>query len=450
MQIQAIKGSFFTSPVYGEVNFHDNALIEVDRHGVISDILFKDQSGYQEALAHYRHQEQLVELSPDQYLLPGFIDTHIHAPQWPQLGVALDRPLNEWLEQHTFPLEAKYANLEFAHTVYTDLVEQLLAHGTTTALYFATIHMEASLELAKICAEKGQRGLVGKVVMDHPTGNPDYYRDESTEKAIADTEDFIKKVRQMAETVPQGLYPVITPRFAPSCTDQALAALGQLATKYQCHVQSHCSEGQWEHDVTAERFGKTDTQALADFGLFGPKSVMAHCNFISDEDAKIFRKHQTAVAHCPISNVYFANSVLPVRHLKDLGVEIALGTDISAGYTPSLYENMRQAVMSSRQLEEGVDTSLPASKRGVVHSRIGMNEAFYLATTGGGEALDLAIGQIAPGYACDLQVVSTSHNKDFAVFSDEEHILHRLLYSTNSDNIEAVYCQGRLVHTKNN
>ncbi|AMB99985.1 guanine deaminase [Aerococcus urinaehominis] len=448
MPIQAIKGSYFSCPSYGQVDYHEDALIELDDQGVIQAIVNQDDPAYPDRVDHYRSQQNLVELTADQYLLPGFIDTHIHAPQWPQAGIALDRPLTEWLDQHTFPLEAKYADLDFAKRVYNDLVDQLLAHGTTTALYFATIHKEASLALAKICAEKGQRGLVGKVVMDDPAGNPDYYRDASTDQALADTEDFILAVRDLAKDVPQGVYPVVTPRFAPSCTDEALAGLGELAAKYNCHVQSHCSEGQWEHDFTKERFGKTDTEALADFGLFGPKSVMAHSNFINDDDAKIFCDHQTAVAHCPISNVYFANSVIPIRHLKDLGVQIGLGSDISGGFSPSLYDNIKQAVMSSRQLEEGVDTRLDQDDRGVANSRIGLNEAFYLATAGGGEALDLPIGQIAPGFAGDLQVVSTSKLPNFDIFSEPEHILQRILYLSNKEDIKAVYCQGRLVHAK--
>ena len=75
----------------------------------------------------------------------------------------------------------------------------------------------------------------------------------------------------------------MTPRFVPSCTDEGLAGLGQLAQKYDVHVQSHCSEGQWEHDHVLERFGKTDTEVLRDFGLLGEKAVMAHCNFIDEK-----------------------------------------------------------------------------------------------------------------------------------------------------------------------
>ena len=110
----------------------------------------------------------MVEIAGDQVLLPGLVDLHVHAPQFPQLGMALDIPLEDWLQVHTFPLESRYADLAFAEAVYTRLVETLLAHGTTTALYFATIHLPATQRLAEICLALGQRALVGRVGMDHP------------------------------------------------------------------------------------------------------------------------------------------------------------------------------------------------------------------------------------------------------------------------------------------
>jgi guanine deaminase len=364
----------------------------------------------------------------------------------------LDEPLNKWLDECTFPLEAKYQDKEFAQNVYQDLVTNLLARGTTTVLYFATVHLEASLALARICAEQGQRGLVGKVVMDHPEMNPEFYRDASTQQALSDTEAFIVAVKELSKEVTQGIYPVVTPRFVPSCTDEGLAGLGKLAEKYNVHIQSHCSEGQWEHDHVKERFGKTDTEVLRDFGLLTEKSVMAHCNFVDEKDGEIFVKTGTAVAHCPISNAYFANGVIPIKRLKEQGVEIGLGTDISGGFSPSLWDNIKQAVMSSRMLEDGVDVTRTPDTRGVADSRISVIEAFSLATQGGGEALSLPIGVIEKGYACDLQVVDMNATgaslSGFGVFNEPADQLQKLLYLATPTNIKQVWVQGKLVHEK--
>lgn len=445
------KGAVFHTPVYGDLEFIEDALLKVNEQGVIEKVMTPQDVSYYEEYAKAQAGE-LLELKAGQYFLPGFVDLHIHAPQWPQAGIALDEPLNVWLDECTFPLEAKYEDLDFARAVYQNLVEELTARGTTTALYFATVHLEASLELAKICADYGQRGLVGKVVMDHPQNNPEFYRDPSTEEALAATEKFIQAVRKLGQETLQGVYPVITPRFVPSCTDKALAGLGRLAQKYDVHVQSHCSEGQWEHDHVMARFGKSDTEVLHDFGLLKEKSVMAHCNFIDENDGALFAKNKAAVAHCPISNAYFANGVLPIKRLKEQEVTVGLGTDISGGFSPSLYDNIKQAIMVSRMLEDGVDVTIPQQKRGVSDSRISVIEAFFLATKGGGEALKLPVGVIKEGYACDLQVIDTAieTNKlpDFGVFTEPAQLLQKFLYLATKENIRQVWVQGKLIHEK--
>src|SRR5699024_12821772 len=148
------------------------------------------------------------------------------------------------------------------------------------------------------------------------------------------------------------------------------------------------------------------------------KSIMSHFNFINDEDAGIYVETGTAVAHCPISNVYFANSVIPIKHLKDLNVQIGLGTDISGGFSPSLYDNIKQAGMSSRQLEEGVDTNLPQNERGVPNSRISVAEDFYLATISGEETINLPIRLIEPDYTGELQLIDiTTEGHELPIFN---------------------------------
>ena len=181
------------------------------------------------------------------------VDLHVHAPQWAQLGKALDAPLEEWLQKYTFPLEAKFADTGFARQVYASLVETLLANGTTTAVYFATIHVEASLALAEICLERGQRALVGKVAMDDPQQCPDFYRDAGASAAAADTRVFIERLAGLQQDGDRLVHPAITPRFVPSCTDALLQELGRIAHQTGCHVQTHCSESDWARDYVQER-----------------------------------------------------------------------------------------------------------------------------------------------------------------------------------------------------
>ena len=447
---KVIKASFFHSPEYGGIEFLKQALVFVSSDGIISKVIRQDDENYLELLDRHSKDNHFFDFK-DKILLPGFIDLHIHAPQWPQAGLALDDELSYWLNNFTFPLESKYQDLDYAREVYSDLVKTLLANGTTSAMYFGTIHNEATLELAKICASYGQRGFVGKVVMDDKTMNPDFYRDNSTKEAIENTEKFIIDVQTLAKDVFQGVYPVITPRFVPSCTDNALLELGKLAKKYNCYIQSHCSESDWEHNFVIDRFGKRDSEVLDQFGLLTDKSIMAHGNFIDSDDADIFKKKKSSVCHCPISNSYFANAVFPVNQLKKQGLNICLGTDISGGFSPSLYDNIKHSVMASRMLNDGVDNKLSADNRGTNNAKVSVFEAFYLATTGG-EALKLPLGIFKEGYICDFQVIDiNSPNNKLPNFLDNEedkHLLQKILYLSTSENIREVWVQGKQILKK--
>lgn len=445
---QIFLGTAFTSKSPTEVQILKNNLFFVNADGMIDKIIAPEHLEYQNLVNSYKGKENFHQLENHQYFLPGFVDLHVHAPQWAQAGTALDIPLNDWLNTYTFPIESKFSDLDFAKKVYNDVVSTLLANGTTTVLYFATVHKEASILLAQICAEKGQRGLVGKVVMDNPEENPDFYRDTDTNTALSDTEEFILAVKELGETYKQGVYPVVTPRFIPSCTDEALQGLGNLAAKYNTHIQSHCSESDWEHKYVQDRFQKNDAFALNDFGLLSDKSVMAHCNFISDEDADLFVETGTAIAHCPISNAYFANSVIPIAHFHSKGVEIGLGTDISGGFSPSLYDNIKQSVISSRMLEDGVNTKLPADERGVPGSRVTVNEAFYLATVGGGDSLSLPIGRLAENYIWDVQVIDTTNLPLYDSNDDLQDAFQKMIYLIRPENIREVWVQGEKVHSR--
>ncbi|MGZ9586463.1 guanine deaminase [Paenibacillus marinisediminis] len=445
-------GTAFSSKSPKEIQILKDHLFCINSDGMIEKIVAPEHSDYQPLLDTYQGKHNFHPLAEGQYFLPGFIDLHVHAPQWAQSGTALDIPLYDWLNTYTFPLESKFSDLNFAQKVYDDLVSTLLANGTTTALYFATVHKEASLLLAEICADKGQRGLVGKVVMDDPQQNPEYYRDTDTHTALADTEEFILAVRELAKSTKQGVYPVVTPRFIPSCTDDALNGLGELAAKYDTYIQSHCSESDWAHGYVKDRFDKNDAFALHDFGLLRDKSVMAHCNFLDDHDVDLFAETGTAIAHCPISNAYFANSVIPIAHFHSKGVEIGLGSDISGGYSPSLFDNIRQAVISSRMLEDGVNASLPAKDRGVPGSRLTIDEAFYLATAGGGEGLSLPIGRIQENYAWDMQIIDTKcPSAKLPIFNENEDlhdVFQKIMYLARPEHIREVWVQGNKVHSR--
>ena len=443
-------GTFVHTPKRGQLEIIEHGLVQVDATGTILEVIDSGTPRYQAVYEEAATKGQLMEVDPGSLFLPGMVDLHVHAPQWPQLGQALHVPLDRWLAEYTFPLEARYADPELARTVYPELVTTLLANGTTTAVYFSSIHQTASEVLAKTCLDAGQRAFVGRVVMDDPEQCPTDYRDESTQAALDGTLAFIGFVRAMPGNGSALVQPMVTPRFIPSCSDQALVGLGRIAADQQCRVQTHCSEGDWEHRFVLDRFGHSDTHMLQEFGLLREGSVLAHGNFLSRPDMQTIAQKRAGIAHCPLSNAYLANSVFPLRQALDLGLGVGLGTDIAGGPSPSLFENCRHAISSSRMLEDGVDPDRPAEERGRAGSRIDFVEAYWLATAGGAQVLDIPVGRFEPGYRFDALLVDTrgphSNICCHPGLSDTgEALFQKVLYHLTRSDIRRVWVDGALV-----
>ncbi|XP_015768628.1 PREDICTED: guanine deaminase-like [Acropora digitifera] len=200
--------------------------------------------------------KDVINLKPrSQFLIPGFVDTHIHAPQYVFTGTGYDVPLLQWLEKYTFPVESKFKCTKYAEHAYKKVVARLLKNGTTTASYFASIHLEATNVLCDVVAELGQRGYIGKVSMDQ--NSPDDYV-ETTQKAIEDAERFVKHVLELKNAL---ITPVVTPRFVLSCTAHLLKQLGDVAMKYDIPIQV------WQlsfndHIIFIIRSGIADVRAM--------------------------------------------------------------------------------------------------------------------------------------------------------------------------------------------
>ncbi|MBN9009696.1 MAG: amidohydrolase family protein, partial [Rhizobiales bacterium] len=301
-----------------------DTLVELDAAGTIAAVLRPTDPDHAEARRAAERQGRLVVLPTDTFVLPGFVDLHIHAPQYPQLGTALHVPLEVWLQENTFPTEARFADLAFAERAYSALVGDLLALGTTTAVMFASIHGPATRKLVDLCLDKGLRAVIGKTAMDDPRGCPDFYRDASAEAAVAESAALIDYVRSHPANRAGDVLPAVIPRFIPACTDAALEGLGALAAECRCHIQTHCSESDWEHGAVLARYGRTDAKALDGFGLLTRRTVLAHGNFLPDDDMDLIRERGSGVAHCPLSNVYFSNAVFPLRRALVKGLRVGL------------------------------------------------------------------------------------------------------------------------------
>lgn len=435
-------GTVHQTPTYRELRVLDNVAVIVS-DGVVQAI---HPAESREAADACLAADEVVRLGRNERLLPGLVDAHIHAPQWPQLGTGLDIPLEKWLFDYTFPLEARYADAGFALDVWERMVPTLLAHGTTTAVYYATVHEEASLRLAETCAHFGQRAFVGRVAMDHPEGTPEWYRDATAAAGIAASGRSVDAIRGLGDALVE---PIVTPRFVPACSHELLVGLGELAARTGALVQTHCSESDWEHGHVMDRYGRRDAELLADLGLVRRGTVLAHGDHLCDDDFDIIRAAGAGVAHCPLSNSYFANAVFPLRRAQERGVHVGLGSDVSGGPLPGLLPQCQHAVTVSRMLEDGVDASRASRTRGVPDSRVDVVAAFHAATLGGANMLGVPVGLIATGRAFDAIVVNADSAESGLHYwdgiDDEPRLFEKIVRLAGPADITSVWVKGRRV-----
>lgn len=360
---------------------------------------------------------KLVRAEKEGWWFPGFVDTHIHASQYPNAGIFGETTLLEWLEKYTFPLEASLADLAKASLVYSHCVAATLRHGTTTAAYYATIAVTSTNHLADVCMRAGQRAFIGRCNMDRPKINPDYYRDYSSASAIEDTRATIAHIAHI-DPKHDLVTPIITPRFAPSCTPALLSELGKLSYETLLPIQTHISENPDEVALVASLF--PDQGSYAEVynvhGLLTSRTILAHAVHLTADERRLISKRGSKVSHCPVSNSCLSSGLCPVRELLNSGIDVGLGTDVSGGWSPSVLVAAREAATVSRILASVErDRPLSGSKgSAATTAKLTVEECLYLATVGGASCLGLShkIGRFEIGMEWDAQLVSLGPSLD--------------------------------------
>jgi guanine deaminase len=349
-------------------------------------------------------------------LLPGFVDTHVHLPQFAIMGVGQGELL-AWLNTYTYPEEARFSDPEYAAKISKSFFDELVENGTTTAVIYSSIH-ERTTDIAFSTAQlKGVRAFIGKVMMDR----------NSPPALLENTEDAVRSSIRLFEKwdgADDGrLRYVFTPRFAGSCSMELMKHTGEVARETGAFVQSHLSENNGEIRWIAELF--PEQRSYADVydtaGLLGERTIMAHCVHLSAEEIALLARRRTKVAFCPYSNRNLRSGTMPYVKLRNAGLTISLGSDVAGGPSLSMFEQMREAINAT-----GI---APA-------------EALYLATLGGASALDLAdhIGSFAPGKDADFIVASAEEYKT------PGEALSALCLRGNKTCVAEVYIRGKLMY----
>ncbi|MBR6304480.1 MAG: amidohydrolase family protein [Paludibacteraceae bacterium] len=364
----------------------------------------------------------------DKLLIPAFNDLHVHAPQYRNMGLALDLELLPWLNTYTFPEETKYADPEYARRLYRRFVHELWMQGTMRSAVFATIHPEATRILADLFIQAGMGAYVGLVGMNR--NSPETLQNTTAE--VMEGMRMLKK--HLDEHNPSGLVrPIITPRFVPSCSDKMLTALGEYATETGLPVQSHLSENRSEIDWVKELEPESTCygDAYNRYGLFGQTpTLMAHCCYTDGEEMELMKKNGVYVVHCPMSNSNLSSGMAPIRKFLNAGINVALGTDVSAGHHMSMLRVMQYAIQVSKLNYAQTKGEMPF---------LSLSEVFYLATKGGGSFFG-KVGSFEPGYEFDALLVDDAYlNYDHYTLPQR---LERYIYLGDDRDIKRRFCRG--------
>ncbi len=334
------------------------------------------------------------------FLFPGFIDTHIHASQYPNNGIFGKSTLLDWLETYTFPLESSISlpkNKLKCENIYRKVIERTLQNGTTMASYFTTINSESTKIFADLIKKLGQKALIGNVCMNQ--NSPSYYIQKNDEESINETQnliDYCSKIDPSKDLIT----PIITPRFAPSCTESLLKKLGNISKKTNLPIQTHVSENRDEIAWVKNLFPNYDsyTDIYYKNNLLNDKTILAHAIYLSEDEKNLIQKQKSSISHCPISNSSITSGEARIRWLLDNDINVSLGSDCSGGFEVSLLVVARHALLVSRHV---------SMKSNNDKDKLSIEEVLYLATLGGAKACNVVdkVGNFKVGKKFDAQLI---------------------------------------------
>jgi 5-methylthioadenosine/S-adenosylhomocysteine deaminase len=322
------------------------------------------------------------------YVLPGFIQTHIHLCQTLFRGYADDLHLMDWLRTRVWPMEAAHtpATLRAAARLATT---ELLSSGTTAVLTMETVH-DTDVVFEAV-AESGMRATIGKCMMDFDAQVPKRLQ-EQTQASI----DESLAIRKTWDGAANGrLHAAFAPRFAVSCSRELLEAVAHLSDQHHALVHTHASESRDEIAIVKQiSGGLSNLEYFESLSLASPHLCAAHCVWVDDRDQQLLADHDVKVMHCPGSNLKLGSGVAPVPEMRARGITVSLGADGAAcNNRLDMFDEMRlAAVLQAMRREPGV---LPA------------RDVLWMATRAGARTLGLEqeIGSLEVGKRADLIVV---------------------------------------------
>jgi guanine deaminase len=404
----------------------------------IDDALLVVTDGRVSALGEYAALAPLlapgtpVEDWRGKWILPGFIDTHVHYAQT-DIIASPGEQLLEWLERYTFPEEGRFHDADHAAEVAGFFLDELLRNGTTTAMVFPTVHKASVNALFAAADARGMRLITGKCLMDRHA--PDFLRD-TPESGDADSRELIDRWHGNGR-----LAYAVTPRFAATSSERQLELAGRLyAERDDLYVQSHVAENRAEVRWIAELFpsARSYLDVYDRHGLVGPRAVYAHCIWLDEADRARMAASGAAASFCPTSNLFLGSGLFDRAAARRHGMRVTLGSDVGGGTSFSMFRTMHEAYKVAQLSGQS----------------LGVLDALHLATLGAARALALddRIGNLAEGKEADFVVIDPAATpllaRRFARARDLAERLFVLMMLADDRAVAATYVLGRRAHTR--
>ena len=416
---QVLKGHIVHAPALGRMDITENGFLVLE-DGVIAGV-------YHTLPDCYAHAP--LRDFGDKLIMQSFADMHLHAPQYPMLGMGMDLPLLDWLNTYTFPTESRFADLDYARRTYRRLASDLITNGTTRVSMFSSLHTEATWVLMEELEKAGVTGYVGKVNMDRNAAPG--VLEETTEASMRETLRWLEASRDF-----RLVKPMLTPRFTPSCTNELMAFLGKLAAERDLPVQSHLSENQAEMAWVRQLHPGCQQywETYAKYGLWTSRAVMAHCVWSDARERQAMRDAGVTAVHCADSNQNICSGVAPVRAMLNEGVKVALGSDIAGGDHLHMFDVVAASIRASkaRRVLDNWETDF-----------LTVPEGWYLATSAGAAYFAEQPG-FAPGNHLHALVLADDDLPQPHPMTPQER-LERAVYLRQGGAIRAVWSEGRKV-----
>ncbi len=321
-----------------------------------------------------------ADLGGEDFLIaPGFIDTHVHLPQFDSIGID-GLELLDWLDTAIFPAEARWADPTYAAEMSTRVARELLSFGTVGVAAYATVHNEATQAAIDALAREGLAGHVGQVLMD---------RNAPTELVRPASESLAAAARLR----PSGrIMPAVTPRFAITCSEELLKGAGALARETGWLVQTHLAETPREIGQVARLYpGQTYTEVYDRAGLLTARTLVAHAVWLDEDDLATLRERGATVAHCPAANRFLGAGTMSRGRVLGSGVRMGLGSDVAGGPDRSMVRVARAMIEAAKASGSPVPTGAEGWAQ-ITHAN-----AALLGLEGG--------GSLAPGNSADVLVI---------------------------------------------